>query len=343
MRRRVAPGELVLHVVVGGAAPPVEQPGRGRARRRPRRRSPPCPPPAWWAAQRRFQRLRPAAGRRRPARRPASPARSRGRPGASAGQPAARAQRQALAVTTSSCSADVGSRYAQPRRRRAVENTCAGPARSSRCTPRARAGRRRAHDPVSSVAVGTAWERGRPAPTSVRAITVERACSVSGRCGEDLRSAEPVRGRRGAAIGGSPWRRPRTAPGSRGRWRPARWSRSTARCGCRGSTTSPTPCAVSCCCRFVVVNALWMVLSSPARRRAGASPGEEPDVAAGRVEHGAGAGLGVQHPDDQVAAARACVDQAVDPLGDVGVGDRRPVGPLPERLLDVDDEKRAAS
>lgn len=46
----------------------------------------------------------------------------------------------------------------------------------------------------------------------------------------------------------------------------------------------------------------------------------EPDMAEGRVEDVAGAGLGVQHPHHQVRGLARQSDQAVHLLGDVQVG-----------------------
>jgi hypothetical protein len=52
--------------------------------------------------------------------------------------------------------------------------------------------------------------------------------------------------------------------------------------------------------------------------------------------------LGVQHPHDEVAVCPRAVDEAGHVDGDAGVGDDRPQRPLPERFLNVDDEKNTS-
>ena len=61
--------------------------------------------------------------------------------------------------------------------------------------------------------------------------------------------------------------------------RPGRWSRSTARCGCRRRSARATPRSVSSCCRFVVVNALCEVLVITGSPPARLEPVHQPDVA----------------------------------------------------------------
>ena len=51
---------------------------------------------------------------------------------------------------------------------------------------------------------------------------------------------------------------------------------------------------------------------------------------------------GVQHPHDEVAVCPRTVDEARHAAGDAGVGDDRPQRPLPERFLNVDDEKNTS-
>ncbi len=103
-RPRIAAGQLVLQIVVGGAPPAVEQTRPGRARRPRRRRWPPCRRRSWCRASApRVAALEPAGAgepRRPPARydqqvvRPSAPATAR--------PPAATTP---CAVGTSSCSA----------------------------------------------------------------------------------------------------------------------------------------------------------------------------------------------------------------------------------------------
>jgi hypothetical protein len=52
--------------------------------------------------------------------------------------------------------------------------------------------------------------------------------------------------------------------------------------------------------------------------------------------------LGVQHSHDKVAVCPRAVDEAGHVAGDAGFGDGRPQRPLPERLLNVDDEKNTS-
>ena len=52
--------------------------------------------------------------------------------------------------------------------------------------------------------------------------------------------------------------------------------------------------------------------------------------------------LGVQHSHDEVAVCPRAVDEAGHVDGDAGFGDDRPQRPLPERLLNVDDEKNTS-
>jgi hypothetical protein len=51
----------------------------------------------------------------------------------------------------------------------------------------------------------------------------------------------------------------------------------------------------------------------------------------------------MENPYDQVALRPGRLDQALDPIGDVGVVDDAPVGPHPEGLLDVDDDQRCST
>jgi hypothetical protein len=45
---------------------------------------------------------------------------------------------------------------------------------------------------------------------------------------------------------------------------------------------------------------------------------------------------------DEVAVCPHAVDETGDVAGDAGVGDGRPQRPLPERFLNIDDEKSAS-
>jgi len=67
---------------------------------------------------------------------------------------------------------------------------------------------------------------------------------------------------------------------------------------------------------------------------------DQPDVPPGRVEQGAGAGLGVKYPDDEVAAHPCGVHQPTDLTHHVGVGDRLPLRSVARRFLDIDDDER---
>ena len=235
LHRRVAAGELVLQVVVGGA--------RGARRAgRPRPSANGAGAHAGHACRRR--RGARAAGRSGRLPRPRAAAPSADPPARHDDQVVAvraRASRRRPAaaapwwLATSASLADIAQPVVRAEVGRGGEHL-RRPGEVQQVHPGGTSEDDGAHDPVRMPA--TSW-RPRRRPFGEASL---QGGSRGAR--QDLVDAERA-GRRPSPVRSGMRRgrvERRTSPGSRGRWRAGRWSRSTARCGCRTTTTSLTPC-----------------------------------------------------------------------------------------------------